>query len=298
MQIETFSQGLSRLIDETASFEPIAIGFVFTEGPVWSQKESCLYFSDIPSGRIHRWSPSDGVTVYRDPSFKANGLTLDREGRLISCEHVGRRVSRQEADGTLTALAKDYDGGRLNSPNDVVVASDGSIYFTDPDSGITHPRSGVLAPREQPVNGVYRISPQGDLTRVADDFEHPNGLAFSPDEKTLYVDDTRLKHIRAFAVLADGSLGVGRVFAALEGDEAGAVDGMKVDVEGNVYCTGPGGIHIFDAAGVKLGRLKIPPAGPSNVGWGGADWRTLYVTWREAVCSIRMKVPGIPVGPE
>ena len=298
MHIERFSPALDSLIDDGACFEPIAIGFTFTEGPVWSRREGCLYFSDIPSGRIHRWSPSDGLAVHRDPSYKANGQTLDAQGRLISCEHVGRRVVRQEIDGSLTTLAKDYQGGRLNSPNDVVIASDGSIYFTDPDTGITHARSGVPAPKEQPVNGVYRISPAGETTRIAEDFEHPNGLAFSPDEKTLYINDTPRRHIRAFAVRADGSLTDGRVFAVLEGEEVGAVDGMKVDSEGNVYCTGPGGIHVYDATGTKLGRLRIPPAGPSNMAWGDADWKTLYVTWREAVCKVRMKVPGVPVGPD
>ncbi|MEE9285135.1 MAG: SMP-30/gluconolactonase/LRE family protein, partial [Dehalococcoidia bacterium] len=192
MQIEKADAALDRIIDADARVERLADGFEFTEGPLWDRREGCLLFSDIPNGRIHRWSPSGGLSVFREPSFKSNGLTFDRQGRLIACEHVGRRVSRTEADGTVVALATNHAGKRLSSPNDVVVKSDGSIYFTDPPFGLINARVGALAPRELDVAGVWRISPDGsELTLVSDELQAPNGLAFTPDESRLYIDDSR-----------------------------------------------------------------------------------------------------------
>jgi len=175
-----------------------------------------LLFSDIPKARIHRWTRADGVSIFREPSGQSNGLTLDLQGRLLACEHGHRRLSRTEADGSVVALAERYDGRRLNSPNDVVVHSSGSIYFTDPPYGIQADQ------QEQPCNGVYRLALDGTLTRLADDFDRPNGLAFSPDEQTLYIDDTNRMHVRAFDVAADGSLTNGRVFATFEPSRATA----------------------------------------------------------------------------
>lgn len=277
------------------TLEAVATGFGFTEGPVWRGAD--LLFSDIPSSRTVRYRPlpeGPEITTFRYPSGNANGLTLDHRGRLIACEHSGRRVSRIGLDGKVEAIAEHYQGKRLNSPNDVVVRSDGSIYFTDPPYGLPNQSEG----KELPFNGVYRIDPNGQLQLLVDDFERPNGLAFSPDERTLYIDDSARGHIRAFEVAADGTLGRGRVWAELKAgaSERGVPDGMKVDVEGNVYCTGPGGIWIFDPSSRFLGRIVLPEI-PANLAWGDADWRTLYVTAQTSLYRLRLNVPGIPVGP-
>ncbi|MBI3744607.1 MAG: SMP-30/gluconolactonase/LRE family protein [Chloroflexi bacterium] len=292
--IERADAALDHIAGPDLKYEKLADGFMFTEGPVWVRQGGYLLFSDIPAGRIHKWSPKEGASVYREPSFKSNGLTLDRQGRLIACEHVGRRVSRTEADGKVVAIARGIDGNRLNSPNDVVSKSDGATYFSDPDFGLRNDRIGAQAPKEFDFNGVWRAGTDGQLTPVAKDFSGPNGLAFSPDESVLYVDDTMKGHIRAFDVKKDGMLENGRVFAQLTGDGPGAPDGMKIDVEGNVYCTGPGCIHIYTSKGKFLGRLKLGHI--ANIGWGDDDWRTLYLASLTAICRIRLKIPGIPVG--
>jgi sugar lactone lactonase YvrE len=188
-------------------------------------------------------------------------------------------------------LAASYNDGRLNSPNDVVVRSDGSIYFTDPPFGL---RNGTEN-KEQPCNGVYRIATDGDITRLLDDFDACNGLAFSPDESILYINDTFRRHIRAFDVAADGSLSNGRIFIEMTGEEPGAPDGMKVDTMGNIYCTGPGGFWIISPEGKCLARV-FPPEPPANMAWGDNDWQTLYITARTSVYRMRFLVPGIPVG--
>jgi gluconolactonase len=275
--------------------ERVATGFTFTEGPVWRGED--LLFSDIPNSRTIRYRPlAEGpeITTFRTPTGNANGLTLDHQGRVLCCEHSGRRVSRIDANGKVETVVDNYQGKRLNSPNDVVVRSDGSIFFTDPPYGL---RGGVEG-KELPFHGVYRIDPQGALHLLLDDFDRPNGLAFSPDEKTLYVDDTARRHIRAFDLAPDGTVSNGRLFAELNPrspDEQGAPDGMKVDQEGNVYCTGPSGVWVFDSNGRLLGRIVMPEV-PANLAWGGADWRTLYITARTSLYRIRMQVPGVPVG--
>lgn len=274
--------------------DQIACGFGFTEGPVWRGED--LLFSDIPNSRTVRYRPTPAgpeITTFRHPSGNANGLTLDHQGRLIACEHSGRRVSRIGDDGRVETLADSYEGKRLNSPNDVVVRSDGSIYFTDPPYGLPRLTEG----KELPFNGVYRIDPSGTLHLLADDFERPNGLAFSPDERTLYVDDSARFHVRAFDVAPDGGLANGRVWAELKPgpNERGVPDGMKVDQQGNVYCTGPAGIWLFDPNARFLGRI-VTPETPANLAWGDADWRTLYVTAQTSLYRIRLNVPGIPVG--
>jgi len=281
-----------RLIPEDTLVERIAGGLRFTEGPVWHGDH--LLFSDIPSNRIVCWRAlpeGPELTTFRTPSGNSNGLTLDRSGRLVACEHSGRRVSRLEADGSVTVLADRYQGARLNSPNDVVVRSDGSVYFTDPPYGLRNATEG----KELPYNGVFRLTPEGELLLVADDFERPNGLAFSPDETVLYVDDTARHHIRSFAVRPDGSVSGGGVFAELRAAEPGGPDGMKVDAEGNVYCTGSGGIWVFTPTGRKLGRIVLPEQ-PANLAWGDVDWRTIFVTARTSVYRLRASVPGIRVG--
>lgn len=281
-------RGLSALVDATAA-ESIAAGCVFTEGPLWLP-EGALLFSDIPKARIHRWTRAEGLSIYREPSGQSNGLTLDLAGRLLACEHGNRRLSRTEADGTVITLADSYDGKRLNSPNDVVVHSSGAIYFTDPPYGIQANQ------QEQPCNGVYRLAPDGTLTRLADDFDRPNGLAFSPDEQTLYIDDTNRMHVRAFDVAADGTLTNGRVFAEFEILQRHGADGLKVDREGRLYVTGGGGLFVWAPDGSPLGVITLPE-NPANVAWGDADYNVLYLTARTSVFRVPMKVQGIAPGP-
>lgn len=276
--------GLADLL-ESAEPERIATGFQFTEGPVW-HPDGYLLFSDIPANRIYRWTPGGKLEVFREPSGNSNGLTFDRRGRLIVCEHGNRRVSRTEPDGTVIPLATHYRGKRLNSPNDVVVKSDGSIYFTDPPYGVQPEQ------RELDFQGVYRLAPDGTLTLLVDDFDRPNGLAFSPDEKILYLDDTARRHVRAFEVRPDGTLANGRVWAELHSESRGGPDGMTVDLKGNLYVTGPGGTWVFDPTGRHLGTI-VTPEQPANCAFGGPDQRTLFITARTSVYRVRIKVPGL-----
>lgn len=282
------------ILDAHAVCEKLAGGFLFTEGPVWNAREGCLLFTDIPANRIHRWSAMHGVGLFREPSHKANGLAWDLQGRLLACEHASSRLTRTEADGQVTVLASHFEGRALNSPNDVVVKSDGSIHFTDPSYGRLD-YIGLARQPELAFRGVFRCDPGTPGPRLlADDFEQPNGLCFSADEKRLFVNDTARRHIRVFDVLADGGLAHGRVWAELQGEGAGAPDGMKIDSAGNLYCTGPGGIHVFDAAGVCLGVVRTPePA--ANFTWGDADLRSLFIAATSAVYRIRVTVPGRPV---
>jgi gluconolactonase len=293
-----------RLVPPEVEVVRVAAGLLNAEGPVWMGDS--LLFTDSPNNRILRWrSRPEGyeVTTFRYPSGYpldkpltfgqpgANGMTLDPGGRLVACEHGNRRVTRTEADGSITVLADRYRGKLLNRPNDVNCRSDGSVYFTDPALRLPTPTE----PRELDFQGVFRVNPAGEVECVADDFEFPNGLAFSPDERTLYVDDSRRKHIRAFDVAADGSLANGRVFAECQTDDPGVPDGMKLDREGNLYCGAGGGIWVFDPAGAFLGRLVLPEW-PRNLAWGDDDWRTLYVTAGTSLYRCRpLGVPGIPL---
>jgi gluconolactonase len=272
---------------EAGDPEQLATGFQFTEGPVW-QADGALFFSDIPASRTYRWTPAGGAEVWREPTGNANGLTLDRQGRLIACEHSGRRVSRIEADGTAVAVAERYQGKRLNSPNDVVAKSDGTIYFTDPPYGIKPEE------REQPCNGVYRVLPDGRLELLADDFDRPNGLAFSPDESILYIDDSPRRHVRAFDVRPDGTLANSRILADMDHPQPGSPDGMKVDEAGHLYVTGATGVWVFEPDGNCLGVI-VTPERPANCAWGDDDRKTLYITARTSLYRIRVKTPGLPV---
>ena len=292
LKVEVRDNAIREILPEDAMIEQVATGFGFTEGPVWC--DDYLLFSDIPKNRIirldmRRHGPE--VTTFRCPSGNPNGSTLDKSHRLINCEHSGRRVTLTEIDGTVKVLADRYNGGRLNSPNDVVVRSDGSIYFTDPPFGL---RDGMEW-KEQPCHGVYRIAPDGEIALMVDDFDRCNGLAFSPDESILYINDTFRQHIRAFDVAKDGNLSNNRVFIEMHGEEPGAPDGMKVDRNGNVYCTGSGGFWVMNPEGKCLARV-FPPEFPSNMAWGDNDWQTLYLTARTSVYCIRTLVQGIPVG--
>jgi gluconolactonase len=293
MPIEQHSSGLERLVDVHQEIEELARGFGGAagpaEGPVWWQEGGYLLFSDIGNNRRMKWTPGVGVALVQEPTNEANGLTRDLQGRLIACEHLARRVTRQDPDGSITVVANNYHSRRLNRPNDVVVKSDGSIYFTDPGLGRIE--------SELDFCGVYRVSPDlGTIHVLVRDFVVPNGLAFSPDESILYVNDSRRGHIRAFDVEPTGllALATDRVFATLRDDRVGVPDGMKVDIAGNVYCTGPGGIWMFDSAGTHLGTIATG-AQTTNVAWGDDDWSTLYFTTWQTIGRIRMKIPGIPV---
>jgi gluconolactonase len=277
-----------KAIIEPGDPEEIASGFEFTEGPLWVPGLGLL-FCDIPADRIYLWEPGEGVRVWREPSGNANGLTLDSKDHLIACEHGNRRVSRTNEQGEVESLAAAYDGKRLNSPNDVVVRSDGKIYFTDPPYGIEERE------QEQPVNGVYLIQEEGAVERVADDFVRPNGLAFSPDESVLYIDDSRKRHVRAFDVQADGRLENSRVIGDMDHPQPGSPDGMKVDVAGNLYVAGATGVWVFDPGGELLGVI-VTPERPANCAWGDDDHMSLYITARTSVYRIRTHIPGIPVG--
>jgi gluconolactonase len=233
------------------------------------------------------------MTIFRDPSGKSNGLTYDKGGHLIACEHANRRVSRTTADGQVFAIASHYEGKRLNSPNDVVVKSDGSIYFTDPPYGLSA-AYGVESEKELDFQGVYRLSPNGDtLTLLVDDFDRPNGLCFSPDESILYINDTERMHVRAFDVKPDGTIANDRVFGEEEGD-TGKPDGMKVDVQGNVYLTGPDGIWVFAPDGTHLGIILVPER-TANLAWGGDDWKSLFITASTSVYRVECNGAGVAV---
>jgi gluconolactonase len=264
--------------------EQIASGFQFTEGPVW-RPEGYLIFSDISASRMYTWSPDGTVAVWREPSGNSNGLTLDTTGRLLVCEHGNRRVSRTEANGTVVMLADSYGGKRLNSPNDIVVKSDGTIYFTDPPYGIQPEQ------QEQPCNGLYRIHPDGELELLIDDFDRPNGLAFSPDESVLYVDDSPRRHVRAFDVRPDGSLANSRIIADMDHPQPGSPDGMKIDEAGHLFVTGATGVWVFEPSGECLGVIVMPER-PANCAWGGSDRRTLYITARSSLYRVRVTTPG------
>ena len=279
----------------TASAERIATGFRFTEGPVWHARERTLTFSDIHGDTLYRWTEKEGVAILRRPSAQANGNTYDREGRLITCEHASRRLSRTRADGSVETLASHYDGKRLNSPNDVVCAANGDLLFTDPPYGLRQP-DGSFVGEELPFRGVYRLS-NGSLTVLARDFELPNGLALSADESRLFIADTARAHVRVFDIASDGSLRNGREFASLKHEgHVGRTDGIKFDQRGNLYVAAhiPKAIWVFNPKGELKDFIEIGEP-PANLAWGGDDWRTLFVTATTSVYRVRMDVPGQPV---
>ena len=276
MSIEIIHSDMANLIDPSAKLEKIGDGFKFTEGPVWDPQKQCLFFSDIPANILYKWTEQDGFSVHREPSQNTNGLTLNAQGHLLSCEHSGRRVSI-EKDGQVETLVSTYQGKRLNSPNDIIVCKNGDVIFTDPPYGLPK-KDGLMQEQEIDCFGVYRLPANtSEPILLVDDFERPNGLAISADEKTLYIDDTARKHIRAFDVLADGTLANGRIFAELIGEGKGAPDGMKLDRHGNVFCTGAGGVWVFNKKGDVLGKIHTENS-TANIGWGDSDMQTLFLT--------------------
>jgi gluconolactonase len=271
----------------TPEAERLATGFVFTEGPLW-HPDGFYYFVDIRRSTLHRLTPGKAPELVLANTGEGNGTTFDLQGRLVMCEGGNRRVTRREADGRVEVLVDRFEDKRLNRPNDVVCRSDGSLYFTDP--GLRVP----LGQRELTQAGVYRIAPDGKTTLVAD-CEYPNGLAFSPDERVLYVANTRwTQYIHALELDASGALARRRIFADMSSDETdGVPDGMKVDVEGRIYCTGPGGTWVFRPDGTRLGIIQTPEI-PANLAFGGPDLQTLFFTARTSIYALRVKVPGQP----
>src|SRR5436305_900322 len=297
-RIEQLAPELAKIVSSSEPIQHLADGFGGTqgpaEGPLWWHEGGYLLFSDIHNNRRMKHEPGKGgASVFQEPTNRANGLTRDLQGRLIACEHDSRRVTRQELDGSITVIANSFQGRRLNRPNDVVVKSDGCIYFTDPWTSPAAPEQWDLT-----FAGVYRLTPDlGTLSLLIDDFVLPNGLAFSPDESVLYINDTRRGHIRAFDMLPNGTLAkqTDRVLADPGGDEPGVPDGMKVDVQGNVYCGGAGGIWVMDKTGKKLGRDLHGAPATTKPASGRDDWKTIYFTSRNHLGSVKVKIAGVTV---
>ena len=280
-------------VPANAKVERLGKDMKFLEGPQWVPADGgYLVFSDIPANELKKWTKAGGVTTFRAPSQNANGNTLDHDGRLVTAEHSGRRISVTGKDGAVTTLVDKFEGKRLNSPNDVVVRRDGSVWFTDPDYGLpTDPATKQKTGKEQPGNYVYRFDPKSArLTVVAKDFDKPNGLCFSPDEKRLYVADSGApKHIRAFDVKPDGQLANGAVFAKID---KGAPDGIRCDAAGRVWSSAADGVHIFAPGGELIGKILVPES-PANLAFGGSDLKVLYITARKSLYAIPVAVKGI-----
>lgn len=283
------------LIGGEPQLERIATGFLFTEGPIWV--DGGLLFSDMPGDKRRRWTPEGGVAVVRDPSNRCNGMTLEDDGALLVCEHNTSRVVRERPGAEPEVVASHYGGGELNSPNDVIVARDGSIVFTDPPYGRLSDAVGIERPLELSFCGVYRIPPGGgEPELLIDELEHPNGLCLSPDERVLYVNDTAAGTVHAYERGEDWRLSGARVVADVGNDVAvGAVDGMKLDEHGHVYVTGPGGVWILTPDGERIGLIEVPEV-VGNLNWGDEDWRTLYIAASSSVYRLRMGVAGNRLG--
>ena len=292
---ESFDPVFDTYVIGNAPVKQLATGFDWVEGPVWFGDANCLLFSDIPSNRIMRWTPGAGISTFREPSNYANGHTRDRQGRLVSCEHGTRRVTRTEHDGSITVIADRFDGKRLNSPNDVIVSRDGSIWFTDPHYGIMTDYEGYRSEQELPCQ-VYRVDPEtGDITAVITDMDCPNGLALSPDENRLYVADTGKmfdpaanRHIRAHD-LRDGDVTSHDVFHVVE---PGCSDGFRLDTDGNVWTSAGDGVHCVSPDGCLLGKILVPEL-VSNVCFGGRAKHQLFITATTSVYAVTLNRSGI-----
>jgi gluconolactonase len=282
------------LVPKSASVERLGTGFTFTEGPVWNPDGKYLLFSDMPGDVRRRWDATNGVTEVMRPSNKGNGMTYETSGDLLICEHVTSSLIRQRRNGGRETIASHFEGKELNSPNDVIVTSDGSIYFSDPSYG-RMPVFGLERPQELAFRGVYRVQPSGEgLRLLVDDFEQPNGLCFSPGESLLYINDSPRGLIKVFKVAADGMLSGGSVFFKGIGTgaiEDGIPDGMKCDAEGNVYVTGPGGIWVISPGAELLGRIDVPE-NVGNLNWGGDDWKTMFICASTSLYRINLNVCG------
>lgn len=294
MHAEVFAAGGDRIFPAALNPELIATDILFGEGPVWDKRAKALYFTDIIGDAIWKFTPGAGLATVLFPSEHANGMTLDREGRLVVCGWGGRTLFRFEKDGSRRTLATQYAGKKLNSPNDVVVKSDGYIYFTDPPGGLFNVgHVGSDLQRYLEVQPVFRLSPDGrELTIVTTDFVYPNGLCFSPDEKILYVNCSRERVIRAYDVLADGAVANMRLFYKYTDAEHGNPDGIKCDVDGNVWCTGPAGIQVHKPSGERIARLRMK-GHATNFCFGGDDWKDLYITCVGSVVKTRVNIAGV-----
>lgn len=296
MGVDVKSPRFEELVAADVEVERLGTGFTFTEGPVWNPNADFLLFSDMPGDVRRRWDEQSGVSQTAKPSNKGNGMTFDAQGRLLVCEHSTSSVVRIDADGLgrdREVLASHYEEIELNSPNDIVVKSDGWIYFSDPTYG-RMPGFGIEREQKLGFQAVYRLASEGgELQLLIDDFEQPNGLCFSPDESLLYVNDTPRAHIRIFNVQPDGSLAKGRIFAEGIGsgdlEEGGLVDGMKCDERGNIWVTGPGGIWVFGPDGEHLGVVEIPES-VGNLTFGGPDWNWIFVCASTSLYRFRTKV--------
>jgi gluconolactonase len=281
------------LVPKGAKVERLGTGFTFTEGPVWNHAGKYLLFSDMPGDVRRRWDAKDGVREVQRPSNKGNGLTYEVDGSLLICEHATSSVVRLGANGARETVVSHYQGKELNSPNDIVVARDGSLYFSDPTYG-RMPVFGVERKQDLSFQAVWHVQPSGqELQPLAQDFEQPNGLCFSPDERLLYVNDSSRAHIRVFRP-GDGGVGGGAVFFDRIGSgaiEEGIPDGMKCDAEGNVYVTGPGGIWVISPQAELLGRIEVPE-NVGNLNWGGDDWRTLFICASTSLYKVELQVSG------
>ena len=294
---EHFEKDFRHLVNGSAKLETVFSDCRWAEGPVWFADGSFLLWSDIPNDRILRYIPGVGVSTFRSPAGNTNGHTRDRQGRLVSCSHGNRHVERTEADGSITVIAKSYKNKPLNSPNDVVVKSDGTIWFTDPAYGIESDYEGNKSPQEQDGCYVYRFDPAKDeLTVVADDFDRPNGLAFSPDESILYIADSagsfgndRPHHIRAFDVSSGNKLKKSRVFAEIN---PGLPDGFRVDTDGNIWTTAGDGIHIYTPSGVLIGKIRTPKT-PANLTFAGPKRNWLFIAATDSMHLLYTMANGV-----
>ena len=293
IELESHDPRLNELVDADAQLETVAGGLRFLEGPIWHPTEHHLRFSDILANCTWQWSEGAGLSIYRDNSHMANGNTYDRQGRVLSCHHASSRVTRMDGK-EMIVLAAHYQGAQLNSPNDLVVKRDGSVYFTDPPYGRER-NVGIPRPCELDFNGVYRwTAADNALTLQTSELDRPNGLCFSADESLLYINDSTRFRIMVFDVLADGSLADGRLFANTVGAEAGVPDGMKIDSLGNVWCVAQGGLQIFAVDGTLLGRLLLPER-VTNFAFGDADLRGVYITGITTLYRLRVSVTGTPL---
>lgn len=303
--IERLDPALDALIPADAKLEKLAEGFEWSEGPVWDVRNQCLYFSDVPRNVVFKWQEGTGTrdhvfpsgytgSVKRGGEPGSNGLAVDKGGHIILCQHGDRRVARLEKDGTFTTLAQYYKDRRFNSPNDLAIKSTGDIYFTDPPYGLE--KNNADPKKELMFNGVYRIKQSGEVVLLDDTLSFPNGIALSPDEKTLYVaiSDQKKPVIMAYDIQADGNVGKGRVFfdtTSLLPGRKGVPDGLKVDEKGNIFTTGPGGVLIISPEGKHLGTINTGEA-TANCGWGGPDGRTLYITADMYLCRVKTITRG------